>query len=121
MKQFTCTVCPKGCRVSIDEKNGFAISGNACPRGAQYAKKELSSPTRVVTSTVRIKNALVSRCPVKTDRDIPREKIFEAVALLDGVELKAPVHIGDIVIADLFNSGASFVVTKEIGTIAEAS
>ncbi len=116
MKELICIVCPKGCHLSIDEKS-CAVSGNGCKRGAEYAKKELLSPTRVVTSTVKINGALYSRCPVKTDRDIPKDKIFEAAKLLDGVELKAPVHCGDIVIADLLNLGASFVVTKDMGAI----
>ena len=113
MKQLVCIVCPKGCHLSIDE-NSFAVSGNACPRGAEYAKKELTNPTRVVTSTVKIKGALYRRCPVKTDSDIPKGKIFEAMALLDGIELQAPVRSGDIVIANLLDLGVSFVATKDM-------
>lgn len=114
MKQLICIVCPKGCHLSVNEANGFEVTGNGCPRGAEYGKKELTHPTRVVTSTVRIRGALHRRCPVKTDRDIPKELIFQAMELLDGVELRAPVHCGDTVIRDLLHTGANFVVSKNM-------
>lgn len=112
MKQLVCIVCPKGCRMTVDEENGYAVRGNGCPRGAEYAVKELTHPVRVVTSTVKIKGGPHSRCPVKTDRAIPKELIFRAMELLDGVELTSPVRCGQVVLADLFGTGANFVVTK---------
>ena len=40
MKELVCIVCPKGCRLSVDEENGFAVTGNSCPRGEEYGKRE---------------------------------------------------------------------------------
>ena len=114
MKQLICIVCPRGCRMTVDEENGCAVAGNGCPRGAEYAKKELTHPVRVVTSTVRIVGGLHSRCPVKTDRAIPKELVFRAMKLLDGVELTSPVRCGQVVLADLLGTGANFVVTKNM-------
>lgn len=114
MKQLICIVCPRGCRMTVDEENGCAVRGNGCPRGAEYAKKELTHPVRVVTSTVRIAGGLHSRCPVKTDRAIPKELVFRAMRLLDGVELTSPVRCGQVVLADLLGTGANFVVTKNM-------
>ena len=34
MKALICIICPKGCRLQVDEKNRFAVTGNSCPRGA---------------------------------------------------------------------------------------
>lgn len=114
MKQLICIVCPKGCHLNVDEENGFKVTGNGCARGAEYGKKELTHPTRVITSTVRIAGAVHSRCPVKTDRDIPKELIFQAMKLLDGVELHSPVQRGDIVLENILGTGANFVVTKNL-------
>ena len=52
-KVLVCIGCPKGCRVSIDTET-LETSGNACPRGAAYAKDELTNPTRTLTSTVAV-------------------------------------------------------------------
>ena len=53
MKELICIVCPQGCHLKVDEENGCAVTGNSCPRGAEYGKAELTHPTRVVTSTVK--------------------------------------------------------------------
>ena len=51
MANIICIVCPKGCHLTVDEST-LAVTGNACPRGAEYGKNELTHPVRVVTSTV---------------------------------------------------------------------
>ncbi|WP_101696321.1 DUF1667 domain-containing protein [Clostridium minihomine] len=114
MTELICIVCPKGCHLHVDEKNGYTVTGNACPRGAIYGKKELLHPTRTITSTVRIEGASIPRVPVKTDRDIPKEDIFAAMKLLDSVTLQAPVHVGDIVVANILGLDANFVVTRSL-------
>lgn len=114
MKELICIVCPKGCRLTVDEEHDYAVSGNGCPRGAEYGRRELIAPTRTVTSTVRCVGAAHPRCPVKTDRPIPKAMIFDAMAALDAVELHAPVRIGDVALENVCGSGANFVVTRNL-------
>lgn len=114
MKELICIVCPKGCHLQVDEDRDYAVSGNSCPRGAEYGKMELTHPTRVVTSTVRCTGGAHPRCPVKTAEPIPKELIFQAVRCLDGVELTAPVHTGDVVVADVCGTGVPFVATRDL-------
>ena len=54
MTELTCIVCPKGCRLNVDEENGFLVTGYGCSRGKEYGHKELTAPTRTLTSIVRI-------------------------------------------------------------------
>lgn len=114
MKELICIVCPKGCHLQVDENNGYAVTGNACPRGEVYGKKELLSPTRTITSTVCITGAAISRLPVKTSTDIPKGKIFDAMALLDGLVLPAPVHMGDVIVPAIPGTEAQFVATRTL-------
>lgn len=114
MKQLICIVCPKGCHLCVDEENGYTVTGNGCPRGAEYGKNEVTHPTRVITSTVKISGAAHNRCPVKTDRPIPKELVFQAMRLLDSVMLESPVKRGDIIIPNLLGTEANFVVTKSL-------
>ncbi len=114
VKELVCIMCPRGCRLKVDESKDYAVTGNACPRGAEYGRKEVTNPTRVVTSTVKVEGAVHARCPVKTDRDIPRPLVRKAVALLDGVVLKAPVRRGDKVVSDILGTGASFIATRNM-------
>jgi NADPH-dependent 2,4-dienoyl-CoA reductase/sulfur reductase-like enzyme/CxxC motif-containing protein len=80
---LVCIVCPKGCRLQVDENNDFAVTGHDCVRGEEYGKQEISNPTRVITSTVCAAGGAISRMPVKTDKNIPKGKIFEAMTSLD--------------------------------------
>ena len=114
MKELICIVCPKGCHLKVDEENGYAVTGNNCPRGAEYGKVELTNPTRVVTSTVRCAGGAHPRCPVKTDRAIPKGMMFEVMSALDGVELTAPVRVGQIVVENVCGTGANIVAARNM-------
>lgn len=114
MKELICIVCPKGCHLKVDEENGFAVTGNSCPRGAEYGKLELTNPTRVVTSTVRCEGGAHPRCPVKTDRAVPKGKIFQVMAALEGITLSAPVAVGQVVIENVCGTGANIVAARDM-------
>lgn len=114
MKELICITCPKGCHLKIDEEKDYTVTGNACPRGAEYGKNELKNPKRVITSTVKTNSTEYCRCPVKTNGAIPKGKMFEIMALLDDIELKTPIRTGDIVIKNLLNTGVDIVACKEI-------
>ncbi len=96
----------------VDENNDYAVTGNGCPRGAEYGRAELTNPTRVVTSTVRCSGAALPRCPVKTDGVVPKGRIFDVMAALDGVELAAPVAVGQVVIENVCGTGVNVVAAR---------
>jgi CxxC motif-containing protein len=111
-RDLICIMCPNGCHLHVDKD--LNVTGNKCPRGVAYAKQEVTHPTRVVTSTVRINSKELRVCPVKTKDPIPKEKIFDIMAAIDQVHLKTPVHIGDVIIHDVCGTGIDVVATREI-------
>ena len=114
MRELICIVCPQGCHLKVDGENGLTVTGNSCPRGAEYGKMELTHPTRVVTSTVRCEGGLYPRCPVKTDRAVPKELIFRVMEALEGVILAAPVAAGQVVAENICGAGANVVATRDL-------
>lgn len=114
MKELICIVCPKGCHLKVDEENNYAVTGNGCPRGAEYGKMELTHPTRVVTSTVRCTGGSYPRCPVKTDRAIPKELMFKVMGALDEVSLTAPVRVGQVVVEGVCGTEANIVAARDV-------
>ena len=114
MTSIICITCPKGCRLSVDEENGYKVTGNGCPRGEIYGKNELQHPVRVITSTVRIEGAAVPRLPVKTDKPLPKEKMFECMHLLDSITAKSPVRIGDRLAEHILGTDVNIVATKAL-------
>lgn len=114
MKELVCIVCPNGCRLRVDEEKDYLVTGNRCPRGAEYGRAELTNPTRTVTSTVRCRNGVYPRCPVKTDRPIPKGSIFAVMAALDTVTVTAPIRVGDPILENVCGTGANIVATRNL-------
>ena len=114
MKELTCIVCPKGCRLNVDEENDYAVTGNSCEKGAAYGYNELTNPMRMVTSTVKIQGGNHRRLPVKTSGDIPRKYVMDCVKLLDDVTVQAPVKTGDVILADIFGLGVNIIAAKDM-------
>lgn len=113
--ELICINCPRGCHLQVDE--ALNVTGNFCPRGAAYGKQEVTNPTRIVTSTVRIDGAELALCPVKTAQPIPKGKIFAIMAEINQVHLHAPVHIGDVVIANVAETQVAVVACRNMEKI----
>lgn len=109
---LTCICCPMGCKITaeLNGKKIVSISGNTCKRGEEYAKNECINPLRTVTSTVMTKNGVP--LPVKTDRAIPKDKIFECMKFINGAIAYTPVKTGDVIVKDVF--GSNIVATADM-------
>ena len=114
-RELICIGCPMGCPLTVELEGGeiLSITGHTCRRGEVYARKEVTNPTRIVTSTVDVEGGKVARVSVKTKEDIPKETIFQCVKALKGVTVKAPVHIGDVIVANVADTGVDIVATRD--------
>ena len=103
-----------GCPLTVTIEEGIVtgVSGNTCKRGEIYARKEVTDPTRIVTSTVRVTGGDTPVVSVKTRTDIPKGKIFDCMRALKDVSVSAPVHIGDVVVSDIAETGVDMIATK---------
>ncbi len=115
-RELICINCPMGCPLTVTLEEGVVtkVTGNTCKRGEIYAKKEVIAPTRIVTSTVRVEGGETSMVSVKTKEDIPKEKIFACVEALKNVVVKAPVHIGDVIVKNVADTGVDIIATKTV-------
>ena len=115
VRELTCIGCPLGCQLTVTMgENEIKVEGNTCPRGEAYAKKEVTNPTRIVTSTVRVEGGTIERVYVKTASDIPKGSIFECMKEIHAAKVKAPVHIGDVILADCAGTGVAVVAGKNV-------
>lgn len=115
-KEMVCVVCPVSCRmtVEINEAGDIFVSGNKCKRGPAYAEKELTNPTRKVSTTVKIKGAMHLRLPVKSDQEVPKALLLDVVKALDDIDVSSPVAMGEIVAKDVLGTGINFVATRSL-------
>lgn len=116
-RNLTCIRCPIGCQIEVEMDNGQVLSvhGNSCPRGEQYAHKEVTNPTRIVTSTVRVcgnrSGAITVSC--KTAEDVPKDKMFAVMQAISELQVPAPVHIGDVLLENAAGTGVNIIATRE--------
>lgn len=112
IRELTCIKCPRGCslRAETEGSRVISVTGNFCARGAEYARDECINPMRTLTTTVSCDNGEV--IPVKTDREIPKDKLFEAMKILNKAKAHLPIRIGDVIIKDVFGSNIVSTVNR---------
>ena len=117
MKIIPCIVCPNGCRLNVEkasETEGYAISGNKCKRGIDFAIAEITNPMRTLTTTVRTSFPGVPVLPVRTAGEIPKGKIREAMNCINAITVSRPLGIGETVAENILGLGIDVIVTNDI-------
>ncbi|MCX5976619.1 MAG: DUF1667 domain-containing protein [Coprothermobacterota bacterium] len=122
-RKFICITCPRGCALdaTVEGKAVVKIEGSSCKRGMDYVKGELTDPRRMVTTTVRVKGGVHPLAPVYTKTPIPKPRIFDLLAEIRKIELKAPVRFGDVVIENALGTGVDVLASRNIPAKSEAS
>lgn len=115
-RTLTCIGCPLGCEieVTLDEFGIQQITGNSCKIGIDYATKEVTHPTRIITSVLPVLNGEEAMVSVKTSHDIPKANIRDCMEKLKGITVEAPIEIGDILVKNICNLGADIIATKAV-------
>ena len=119
IREFVCVICPNSCTITAqyDDLNTIDIIGNRCNRGKEYVLKEIVNPVRTITTSIPIDNGELPLCSVKLTEAIPKEAIFDVMAEIRKHHLKAPVHIGQIVIHNVCGYHSNVVITKNIDEV----
>lgn len=113
--ELVCINCPLGCHLTVTKENDeIKVTGNNCPRGEKYAINEMTCPMRTLTSTVKIKGSIHDSLPVITSGQIPKEKMFDVMKALKGVEVKAPVKVNDVIIKNVCDLGVDIIASRSM-------
>ena len=117
-KELTCIGCPLGCQITVEfddeAKKVVSVTGNSCKTGDIYAHKEVTNPTRIVTSSIAVVGGDAARVSCKTQHDIPKSMIFEIMKEIHQTSAKAPLQIGDVLIHDVCHTGVDVVATRNV-------
>ena len=111
-EEIICIVCPLGCNITVEDDK--KVRGNNCERGKEYALKEISNPTRILTTTVKVIRSSTKRLPVKTDGEIPKEKIFKAMDVINKIYVTPPIEMGNVIIKNILDTKVNIVACKSI-------
>lgn len=119
-EEMICIVCPVSCHLEItldDDNNILKVEGNTCPRGDVYARKELTNPTRMLTSTVKISGAMYDRLPVITSGDIPKDSQFAVMKEIAKISVEAPIENKHILIKDVLGLGVDIIASRSMAKV----
>ena len=138
LREFTCIMCPQGCEIVVEtekeaagkalEKAGniaegnkchtvqgeYRITGNRCPRGAEYGIQEMENPMRSIASSVLVEGGELPLASVRLTRPVPKGKIFAVMEEIKKIKLSAPVEEGTVVISNVLGLGSDVMVTKAV-------
>lgn len=119
---MTCIICPMGCSMEvIIEDDGLTrqvtkVSDNGCPRGAEYAKKELLNPTRTLTTTISVEGGTLAVVPVKTAGEVPKNMLMQCMEVVRRAKVKAPVKRGDVLVHDILGTSVNVIACADVNT-----
>lgn len=120
--QFNCTTCPSECLLTVEverDADGHvaevrSVTGNNCPRGDKFARQELICPMRVLTTTVAVSGGDEALLPVRTAEAIPLALHAQAMAIIRGLVVEPPIHMGDVILPNLLDTNINLVASMDI-------
>ncbi len=114
--QLICIGCPAGCLITVNKEadESLTVTGNSCQVGEEYARKEITAPTRIVTSLVQVTGGTGTVVAAKTANHIPKGKIRACMEAISKTVVFAPVKAGDVLIADVAGTGVDIVATANM-------
>jgi CxxC motif-containing protein len=114
-KEIICTVCPGSCRLTVSEgENGPQVAGNVCKRGLAHGISELTNPLRMLTSTVNIRGGTSPRLSVISSAEIPKKLLTQALNMVYGVSVSAPVNCGNVLIENICGTGVDILASRSM-------
>jgi CxxC motif-containing protein len=112
---MVCICCPMSCELHIHKVNGeYHIENASCKKGRDYAIQEMTNPMRLLTTTIRINNGTHPMLPVRSNREIPKNLMMEAVKNLASVSINAPVKCGEVIINNFLGLGVDIIASRDM-------
>lgn len=118
-KIFTCIICPNGCEIEVDLDKDKIIGtkGASCKKGEEYVNQELTNPQRNIATSVKVIDGDIEIVSVRLNKNIPKDRIFDAMNEIKQLEVKAPIKIGDILKSNILDLDVDLIATKNIDLV----
>lgn len=116
IKEITCISCPNGCEMTVEVVGNeiVKVENNKCERGISFANEEIFNPQRMLCSTVKTSDSKNVRLAVRTDKVIPKNKIFEAMKCINNVVINKNIKMGEEIIENLLGLDVSIIASQSL-------
>jgi CxxC motif-containing protein len=119
---MVCFICPKSCLLSVQEANGeIRVENNRCPRGIEFAVKELREPERTLTSAIRVNNGVLPLASIRSENPVKKTELKGLVKYFDGITIDAPVSTGQILFSGIGKNSVNIIATRSVAESGERS
>ena len=117
--EIICIICPNSCHLTVyKDNNGIIQVLNAlCKRGLEYGEQEYLLPKRMLITTMKIINGTLPIIPVRSDVELPKDKIMEAIEIVNNSSINAPVKVGDLLIENILNLGVNVISSRSMKAV----
>ncbi len=119
---FHCTTCPSECLLTVCvERDGDGVArvprvpGTRGPRGTRVAAQVVGGPRRRRATPVGVEGGDERLVPVRTCSPIPRALHKDAMETIRELCVSAPVRMGDVIAANLLDTGVDLVASMDVG------
>ena len=119
ISEIRCIVCPTGCLIQVkkDEEDNISFEGYTCKRGLEYAKQEFFEPKRIITTTMRVDNGFLPLVPVRSDKPILKNKIYDALKKIALSRIKAPIKNGEVLIKNILDTDVNIIASRDMNVM----
>ena len=114
-KIITCIGCPSGCQISVTKTGDeYTVEGNECKRGEKYAIEEFTAPKRILTTTLQVIDGVLPLIPVRSDKTLPKERLFDCMDYLSTLKTPAPIKMGDVLVENILGLDANIIASRDL-------
>jgi len=92
--------------------DSVTVKGNKCDKGIDFAQAETSNPTRTLTTTVRTSIPGIPVISVRTNGEIPRNKLSDAMRELNEIVVEKKMNCGDVLVENVAETDIQVIVTS---------
>ena len=114
-RELTCIQCPLSCRITAyGEGDQLKFTGNQCKQGVEYARQEVTNPTRTLTTTVATAFPDFPLLPVRTSGEVPLGKIFEIMHLIKELLVEQRLRPGDVILETIPGTDTALIASADM-------
>lgn len=114
-KTIICIGCPSGCEIEVTQiDDTLKFEGNTCKKGEEYAIEEFTDPKRILTTTLEVENGILPLIPVRSDKSLPKGRLFDCMEFLSTTKVIAPIKMGQILVENILQLGINIIASRNL-------
>ena len=114
-KTIVCIQCPNACNIEVTKiGESLKVEGNECKKGEEYAIVEFTTPKRILTTTLQVKNGILPLIPVRSDKPLPKGSLFDCMQYLSNLKIDAPLKMGQILVENILDLGVNIIASRNL-------